>query len=101
MKLSNNIIEIARAYDKLLYEISLHDDPELAFNYQCCCQGHILPREQKYSRPPRLATEYTPMTTDTTHYNKEKLFLLAAFEATYHNAKTPLMPDMVPLIIDT
>jgi hypothetical protein len=29
------------------------------------------------------------------------MVLLAAFEATYHDAKTPLTPDMVPLIIDT
>jgi hypothetical protein len=41
------------------------------------------------------------MMTNTTHYNKEKLLQLALFEATYHKNKTPIAPDMVPLIIDT
>jgi hypothetical protein len=30
----------------------------------------------------------------------ETLLLLAAFEATYHSSRTPISPDMVPLIID-
>lgn len=101
MKDSHYIIEVAWAYDELLYELSFHEKPKLAFNYWRPRQGHFLPRERQYLRPPKLATEYPPMMTNTTHYNKEKLLQLALFEATYPNSKTPIAPDMVPLIIYT
>jgi hypothetical protein len=101
MKLADHIIAIARAFDELQHELHLNDRPDLAFNYRPRRQGHILPRERQYQRAPRLPTEHPPMSVAGEHFNKEKLLKLAAFEATFHGAKTPLSPDMVPLIIDT
>jgi hypothetical protein len=41
------------------------------------------------------------LTTCQVFKNTEKLVLLAAFEATFHDSKTLISPDMVPLILDT
>jgi hypothetical protein len=41
------------------------------------------------------------MTRSTALESKEKLILLAAFQATYQNSITSLTPDMVPIVIDT
>jgi hypothetical protein len=60
-----------------------------------------LPRTRHRDTIPRLPTTYLPLAFHTALYNKEKLLQLAAFKATYHEAKTPISPDMVPLILDT
>lgn len=41
------------------------------------------------------------MTTDTPIHKTVKLLLFATFQATYQDSPTPLMPDMVPIIINT
>jgi hypothetical protein len=102
MKLSDHIVELERAYNDLLYELqhSNHQD-QVNFTYTPRCPNHILPQERTYSRPPILPTLYEPETHCSSSASKEKLVLLAAFEATYHDCKTPISHDMVPLIIDT
>lgn len=59
-----------------------------------------LPRSRDPGVIPRIPSVFQPMAPMSTH-NKETLLQLAAFEDTYHDAKTPISPDMVPLIIDT
>jgi hypothetical protein len=94
--------DIQRAYDEVLLDIAMHSErPQLAFNYTRRRPHHIIPRERSYSSPPRLVRQYEPMIPQSDFHAKEKLVMLTAFEATYHDTTTPLTPDMVPLIIDT
>jgi hypothetical protein len=51
--------------------------------------------------PPHFIMEYEPMAEMPRFEAKEKMVLLAAFEATYHDNITPMTPGMVPLIMDT
>jgi hypothetical protein len=102
MKLSENIQELERAYAELLHELRQPQyQQDLTFAYTPRRPNHIIPRERQYSKPPVFPTLYKPETHPSSIECKEKLVLLAAFEATYHDSKTPISPDMVPLIIDT
>jgi hypothetical protein len=60
-----------------------------------------LPRTRDHISVPQLPSAFQPLVHHSPLYNKEKLLQLAAFEATYQDAKTPISPDMVPLIMDT
>lgn len=84
MKLSPYMNDIERAYAAIMLAIhtSTHRD-EYAFSYQRRRPAHVLPREHAYSRPPRLPQQFEPEVVNTPFYNKEKLVLLAAFQATY------------------
>jgi hypothetical protein len=101
MKLSPYILAIEKAYNDILLDIQIHRErPQQAFNYIRRRPLHIIPRPQSLPTPPRFVTEYEPMTHRQAFENKEKLVMLSAFEATYHDSITPLTRDMVPLIID-
>jgi hypothetical protein len=93
---------IAAAFDALMASMEESDINTIAChgNYQRRIRGD-LPRQRHRTCVPKLATTYQPMAYNSLIYNKEKLLQLAAFEATYHDAQTPISPDMVPLIIDT
>jgi hypothetical protein len=60
-----------------------------------------LPHHRSFNSVPRLIPSYSTSDITTTHNNKERLLQLAAFEASYHDAKTPITPDAFPIIIDT
>jgi len=61
-----------------------------------------LPRSRSTGILPVIPTQYPAhQVPQLTSAAKEKLLLLAAFEATYHDSKTPISLDIVPLIIDT
>jgi transposase InsO family protein len=47
-----------------------------------------------------LEPNFNLTTSNIPFSNKERLVLLAAFEASYQDTITPLTPDMVPIIID-
>jgi hypothetical protein len=59
-----------------------------------------LPQNRNFAVVPKLPMTYAPISQHPV-VHKETLLKLAAFEATYYKAKTPISPDMVPLIIDT
>jgi len=102
MKLSSYIADIERAYQSIMHDIAVSTGRvEYAFNYRPRRPAHILPRSPAHSRPPQLAPDYNPDATAIPFSSKEKLVLLSAFQATYHDQPTPLTPDMVPVIIDT
>lgn len=102
MKLSGYYNKIARAYDALMVDYAIATEkPPMAFTYQPRRQNHIIPKAQPQARPPVIPKQYEPITPSIGENNKEQLVLLAAFEATYQDSKTPLSPDMVPLILDT
>ena len=102
MRLADHIVAIDLAFEAL---ISSMDDLEHASqvprqNYGRRIRGD-LSRTRARDIVPQLPDTFQPLTYHTSLYNKEKLLQLAAFEATYHDAKTPISPDMAPLIIDT
>jgi hypothetical protein len=102
MKLSAHIVEIERAYTDILQDMQQsHHHDHVTFTYTPRRPNHIIPRNRDYHRPPALPTLYEPDILYTPIECKEKLVLLGAFQATYHDSKTPISPDMVPLIIDT
>jgi hypothetical protein len=102
MKLSKHVQELERIFSELMTEIErINSQHDVQFQYRSRRPNHILPRERTHPRPPKLPTLYEPETEMNPVTSKEKLVLLVAFEAMFHDAKTPLTPDMVPLIIDT
>jgi hypothetical protein len=102
MKLSPNIAALEQAYNALFFDATLASTrQQYAFDYRPRRPAHILPREWIHPTPPRFATTYPTMTRSTALESKEKLILLAAFQATYQNSITSLTPDMVPIVIDT
>jgi hypothetical protein len=104
MKLNEYIQEIARAYDALMQDIVLRSSRhEYSFDYQPRRPCHMLPRQRQFLTPPKLPTQYDPaiISQSTAFQNKERLVLLAAFQASYPDTTTPMTPDMVPLILDT
>jgi hypothetical protein len=104
MKLNEYIQEIARAYDALMQDIVLRSSRhEYSFDYQPRRPRHILPRQRQFLTPPKLPTQYDPtiISQSTDFQNKERLVLLAAFQASYPDTTTPMTPGMVPLILDT
>jgi hypothetical protein len=60
-----------------------------------------LPQNRNLAAVPRIPMTYEPISHHPVVHYKETLLKLAAFEATYYKARTPISPDMVPLIIDT
>ncbi len=105
MKLSDHTIVIANAFEALMSSIddldALHDVSQRHQDYHGRRIHRDIPRHRSTSSIPCIVPTYDPMTTIPTYENKKKLLLLAAFEATYHEAPTPISPDMVPLILDT
>jgi hypothetical protein len=102
MKLSAYEIAIEQAYNEVLFNIQINDERQQhAFNFIHRRPRHVLPRERPFSTPPRPVTEYESMEHFSPKSSKEKMVVLAAFEATYQDSITPMSPDMVPLIIDT
>jgi len=102
MKLSPHLLSIKKAYQAMMADIAQPDSIEARYFYHLgrrIC--HDLPRDQLFGELPRIPAQYHPMESLPSNNNKERLLLLAAFEATYHNMPTPLSPDMVPLVIDT
>jgi hypothetical protein len=102
MKLADHIVAIDLAFEAL---ISSMDDLKHASQVPRQNYGRRIHGDLSQTRGrdivPQLPDTFQPLTYHTTLYNKEKLLQLAAFEATYQDAKTPISPDMVPLIIDT
>lgn len=98
MRLSENIIELERAYALIMEDVNAqvirHDDGtrRIRLDLQCSRNRSCL---------PRIVPTYTPQSTVTSQENKAALLLLSAFEATYHGSITPISPDMVPPVIDT
>jgi hypothetical protein len=101
MKLSEYVQQLEIAYSTLISELRRRDQQDLAFEYTPRRPNHILPRERQYNRPPIIPTQYEPDISRSPIECKEKLVLFAAFEATYQDSKSPISPDMVPLILDT
>lgn len=101
MKLSDHVINIARAYDELYHELSLVEKPAIAFTYRHRTQPHIKPRQREHPCPPKFVRQHEPLTASIPLENKEKLIQLAVFQATFQDAPTPMTPDMYPIIIDT
>ncbi len=102
MKLSDRTIAIETAFETLMSSL---DDPfdisQLHQDYHGQRVRRDLSRCRYQSSIPCLIPTYEPETIQPSFDNKEKLLLLAAFEATYHEAQTPISPDMAPLILDT
>jgi hypothetical protein len=102
MKLSMRDIDIERAFADLL---SSFNDIDPINDFRRAIQDVRVRRDLARSRHlnviPRIIPTYTPQETTIPIKNKEKLLLLAAFEAAYHHSPTPITPDMVPIIIDT
>jgi hypothetical protein len=61
----------------------------------------VLPREQAHRLVPQPVPQFEPERPTTLFHAHEKKIQLAVFQATYHGLITPMMPDMVPLILDT
>ncbi len=93
MKLSKHVQQLENAYADLINEMWWCDRQDLTFGYTPRRPNHILPRERQYTRPPIISTQYEPDTQRSPIECKEKLALLAAFEATYQDSKTPISPD--------
>jgi hypothetical protein len=101
MKLAPYIEHIERAYQSLIFDTSLPKYQDIpSFNYTPRRPAHILPCERQHRTPPHLAPNFNPTTSNIPFSNKERLVLLAAFEASYQDTITLLTPDMVPIIID-
>jgi hypothetical protein len=102
MKLSPHLKHIEDAFAALM---SSFDDLHPIDDYHCPVQGRRirldLPRGRRNSEVPRIVPTYPPQESPIPLRNKERLLLLGAFQATYHNSPTPISPDMVPIVIDT
>jgi hypothetical protein len=98
LKLSENIIELERIF-ALITDATLFSEPS-HHGYTRCLRLD-LPWRRSRHLVPRLVPTYEPYTSTTIQENKAALFLLSAFETTYHGSITPISPDMVPLVIDT
>ncbi len=103
MKLSDHLAQIEQAFALLM---SSYDDIDPINDYHRSPASRRvrrdLPRTRTHQDIPKLIPTYPPPTDHQFHQNnKEKLLLIAAFEATYHNLPTPISPDMVPIVIDT
>jgi hypothetical protein len=102
MKLATYMIEIERAYQILMHDMTMScQRSQYSFDYTPRRPGHILPRERPHSRPPQFVPSYNPDDDQVPFSSKEKLVHLHALQTTYHDKVTPLRPDMVPVIIDT
>jgi hypothetical protein len=89
-------------YKALLVDIAIQNrEAELDFNYIPRRPNHVILWQQSHPEPPRLATEYTPLTVSPDMVNKEWMLLLAAYETTHESSPTPFTPDSIPLVIDT
>jgi len=102
MKLSDYQAQIKRAYQAILADIQLRNGRyEFTMDYTPRHPRHVLPRERPYPEVPLPAVEYPPERPLTAFQAKEKLVQLATFQATFQGSVTPMIPDMVPLILDT
>jgi hypothetical protein len=102
MKLSSYIEQIEWAYQSLICDATIAQGRHsYAFDYTPRRPSHIIPRERAYPRPPWLAPNYNPDASEISFSSKERLVLLAAFEASFQDTVTPLTPNMVPIIIDS
>jgi hypothetical protein len=102
MKLSEHIIAIDQAFNAQLSSIEDLEQEDTTFRSHTGIRvRRDLPRLRTPSSIPQLVPTYSPLILTTPFHNKECLFKLAAFQATYYNNPTPISPDMVPLVIDT
>lgn len=102
MKLADHVIAINNAFEALIASMEdLEHEPQVHRNNYGRRVRRDISRTRNPATIPLLPTTYEPLVLHTPMYNKEKLLQLAAFEATYQDAQTPISPDMVPLIIDT
>jgi hypothetical protein len=102
MKLSDHVIAINNAFEALIASMEdLEHEPQLNRSNSGKRVCRDLSRNRTPDIVPRFPITYEPLVYHTSLYNKEKLLQIAAFEATYQDAQTPISPDMVPLIIDT
>ncbi len=102
MKLSPYIESIEWAYQNLVLEVNLaFSHHEYSFTYQPRRPAHVLPRELSHQRPPQFAPNYNPSASEPLFASKEKLVLLVAVQASYHDLITPLTPDILPVIVDS
>jgi hypothetical protein len=102
MKLSEHIVDIERVFAALLQAYDDFDpigDVIREIHGTRICRD--LPKLRDRHTIPRIIPTYTPLVDSIPIQNKEKLLLLAAFEAAYHLSLTPFTPDMVPIVIDT
>jgi hypothetical protein len=101
MKLSEHIIAVYHAFEALISSIEdLEHEPQthrINYGVHDCCDLLSISDPTIMTQIP---TTYQPIVSYPSLCNKEKLLQLAAFEATYQDAKTSTSPDMMPLIID-
>lgn len=103
MKLSPHLQQVQKAFDALMASYDdLNPIQDLHRDIPSTCIRRDIPRARSKLVIPKIIPTYIPMTPlRDAIYNKEKLLLLATFEATYHGSPTPISPDMVPIVIDT
>jgi hypothetical protein len=103
MKLSDHLVQIKQAFALLMS--SFDDIDPIGDYYRLPASRRVrrdLPKNRTFHDVPKLIPTYPPPPDHHFHKNnKETLLLIAAFEATYHNLLTPIIPDMVPIVIDT
>jgi hypothetical protein len=102
MKLSPHLLQVEQAYQAMMGAAS--DLDPITFPrpfYNAVRPRRDLPRYRNPASVPILPPQVTPDSHVPPAICKEKLLLLAAFEATHHSSRTPISPDMVPLVIDS
>jgi len=102
MKLSQHLLQVEQAYQAMMASAMTLDLDRSMFHASYFARPRRdLPRHQPHASVPIIPDQHPPQSPASPHRNKEQLLLLAAFEATHHRSKTPISPDMVPLVIDT
>jgi hypothetical protein len=102
MKLSDHIAAVDTAFATLMASFTENDtDLQQHQNHPGLRIRRDLPCMRAFSAVPRIPSSFSPLIPTLSTNNKETLLRLAAFKAMYHDTKTPISPDMVPLIIDT
>ena len=104
MKLSQDAQQIVQAYDEFIdAPLQYLAKQQLSPNHSHRYPNHVLPRTPPHPTPPHPVNTYNEsavQSIDTTRL-QETVLRLAMFQATYHDSLHPIIPDQVPIIIDS